>query len=203
MSHPSLLRRLALSGALAAVLFASFLLIRAVAAFAATGLDVPDHARFERFLDKSDHRAEFTAFEAHLRKEGVAGVVPAWTLWRQGTDWRGLDEPAFAVPPRSQWSGIVPTLKLLREHVLPAVGPVEVVSGFRTERYNARAGGATGSRHKWFEALDVVPERAWPRAELHETLLGVWRRRGPQTGFGLGLYGRTRFHVDTHRHRRW
>jgi hypothetical protein len=166
-------------------------------------LDTPSERRFERFVAEGDHSGEYEAFVALLTAEGVADVVPPWHLWRQGTDWRGLDEPAFAVPPREAWPAIVPTLRVIRDDVVPRVGPVEVVSGFRTEVYNARADGAKGSRHKWFEAVDVVPEERWERDALHVVLLDLWTTDGPSTKMGLGLYGGTRFHIDTHRHRKW
>lgn len=194
----SLPHRLLLLGALA-VLPACLTLADAVRA---ASLDTPDRTRFDAFLAEG-HADAFSAFEAHLREAEVADVVPAWTLRRQGTDWRSLGEPAFAEPPRGQWAGMVRTLEVLRDDIIPATGPVSVVSGYRTERYNRRAGGAAGSRHKWFEAVDLVPSRPWDRAGLHRTLLQRWRTRGPSTRMGLGLYSRTRFHVDTHRHRRW
>jgi uncharacterized protein YcbK (DUF882 family) len=130
-------------------------------------------------------------------------VVPPWHLWRQGTDWRGVGEPAFARPPRDQWASIEPTLRLLRDEVVPEVGPVVVVSGFRTTRFNEKAGGAPGSRHRWFEAVDVVPRRWWSREGLHRRLLAFWEREGPALKLGLGLYSGTRFHVDTWKHRKW
>lgn len=166
-------------------------------------LDTPDHERFLDFLIDEDQHASFAAFEAHLQEEGVGEVVPAWTLWRQGTDWRSVDQPPFAAPPRETWGAIVPTLKVVRDDVVPVVGPVEVVSAWRTETYNAKAGGSAGSRHKWFEAVDLQPQRSWERTALHDRLLELWRTRGPKVRMGLGLYDFTRFHVDTHRHRRW
>lgn len=192
--------RLLLSASLALLLTTMACLARASTP---ASYDTPDHDRFQAFLNRKGATESFSAFEAHLRREKVHGIVPAWTLWRQGTDWRALGTDAFAVPPKSQWASIVPTLKVLRMHIIPATGKVEVVSGFRTNAYNQRAGGAAGSRHKWFEAVDVVPERAWDRERLHKALLAVWRSQGPSHKVGLGLYGRTRFHVDTHRHRRW
>lgn len=158
---------------------------------------------FDAYLAFEGRRDRFRAFEDFLIQEGVDGVVPAWHLWRQGTDFRNLGEPAFAEPPKEQWSGIVPTLKVLRADILPRVGPVEVLSAYRTERYNSRAGGSSGSRHKWFEAVDVVPAQPWARAELHTELLSFWSTRGSAVDMGLGLYGGTRFHVDTWRYRRW
>ena len=158
---------------------------------------------FESWVDQPERRQAMTDFQAFLDRKGVGDVVPAWTLWRQGTDWAEVGEPAFAVPPARDWPSIVPTLKLLRDEVMPLVGPVEVVSAWRTVQYNKVAGGAGRSRHLYFEAVDVQPERNWVRSELHQTLLGKWRAIGPRTGWGLGLYERTRFHVDTHKHRKW
>lgn len=190
---------------LLAPLVSLFALVAATACLAGTpsGYDAPDAASFERFLARDDHRRAFNDFVQLLAERGVDDVVEPWTLWRQGTDWRSLDEPPFAAPPAAMWPEIVPTLALLRDEVVPLVGPVEVVSGFRTERYNARAGGSKGSRHKGFEAVDVVPRRSWSRTALHEALLGLWSGHGPARKMGLGLYGGTRFHVDTWKHRRW
>jgi hypothetical protein len=167
------------------------------------GIPVPDHRLFERWLAAEGRTVEYHRFERRLREAGVEHVVPAWQLWRQGTDWRDVGHPAFAVPPEAAWSAMVPTLRVLRDEVVPLVGPVEVVSGFRTDAYNAAAGGAPGSRHRWFEAIDVVPTRAWARESLHAQLLGFWERQGRDVAMGLGLYQHTRFHVDTWKYRRW
>lgn len=165
--------------------------------------DTPSASDFDTFLSSKDRRVRFRAFEGYLVERGLDQVVPPWQLWRQGTDFRGLGEPAFAEPSEDQWEEIVPTLRLLRDEVIPLVGPLEVVSGFRTERYNARAGGSKGSRHKWFQAVDVVPDKSWERAPLHASLLRLWGSEGPGRAMGLGLYSGTRFHVDTYRYRRW
>lgn len=172
--------------------------------------DVPDRAMFEAFLDDPvvaktwpDARGRYAAFTAFLEDNGVADVVPPWHLWRQGTDWRVTMQPPFAVPPRDEWPDMLPTLQLLRDEVIPAAGPVEVVSGFRTGLFNELAGGSKGSRHQWFEAVDVIPMRWWAREDLHRELLAVWDRHGPLSRTGLGLYGKLRFHIDTYRWRRW
>lgn len=149
------------------------------------------------------HREDYADFVAFLHERGVADVVPPWHLWRQGTDWEALGYPGFAVPPRELWPAIVPTLVTLREDILPRVGPVEVVSAYRTFRYNQLAGGAPGSRHRWFEAVDVVPRAPWPRTLLHRRLLAWWSTEGADRRAGLGLYERTRFHVDCWKHRKW
>jgi hypothetical protein len=164
----------------------------------------PTDADWATFAAEADHQARYEAFVAFLDREGVGDVVtPPWHLWRQGTDWQDAKQPPFAVPSKDQWGAMTPALKLLRDEIIPLVGPVEVVSGFRTDAYNRLAGGAKSSRHKWFEAVDVVPKRELSREQLHGLLLPWWKERGPALRVGLGLYAGVRFHVDTHRHRRW
>ncbi len=107
------------------------------------------------------------------------------------------------MPPRELWPAIVPTLVTVREDIVPRVGPVEVVSAFRTYRYNQLAGGAPGSRHRTFEAVDLVPRAPWPRTLLHHRLRAWWETSGVGRRAGLGLYERTRFHVDCWKHRSW
>lgn len=166
-------------------------------------LDLPPEAAFEAWAHEAGAERDYADFVAFLTEQGLADVVPPWHLWRQGTDWREVGEPAWAAPPRGDWPAITPTLRLLRDRVVPEVGPVVVVSAFRTPRFNERAGGAPGSRHKNFDAVDVVPKRLWSRARLHEALLRLWTLEGPALQLGLGLYGGTRFHVDCWKHRKW
>ncbi len=166
-------------------------------------LDLPGRSELQDFLAIDGNAAALARFEALLVAEGVADVVPAADLWRQGTDWQTVGHPAYALPPEEMWPAVVPTLRVLRDDVRPLIGPFVVVSGFRTAEYNAAAGGAAGSRHRWFEAVDVVPRRSWEREELHGLLLGWWGERGPTLNLGLGLYSKTRFHVDTWKHRKW
>lgn len=168
------------------------------------GYDVPDERAFRHFLAEDPVRkADYDAFVASLEAAGVGDVVPAWHLWRQGTDWRTVGEPAFADPPRDLWPAIVPAVELLRDELGPLTGAVEVVSGFRTAQFNAKAGGAPGSRHRFFEAVDVVPKRRWDRNDLHLQLLTLWEHRGQELTLGLGLYDGVRFHVDAWKWRRW
>ena len=173
-----------------------------VAAAASTPDLAPARADFDAWL-AGGHAAAFTRFESLLTAHGVANVLPAWTLWYQGTDWKKLGLPAYAEPPEAAWTQIVPTLRLVRDVVVPAVGPVQVRSGFRTPDYNARAGGASRSQHLDFTGLDLVPERTWSRADLHASLVATHGVHGAGRRMGLGLYSGLRFHVDTARYRRW
>ncbi len=181
----------------------------ALAATIATGCGLRSEARpgdesdWAAFVAEADHAARYERFSHYLEAHGVAEVVPPWQLCRQGTDWKTAHLSAFAIPPEREWPHIVPTLRFITSHVVPTIGPVEVVSGYRTRAYNRRAGGARESRHLRFEAVDLVPRREHSRARLHRRLGVLWRGPGRGARVGLGLYGGTRFHIDTHRHRRW
>ena len=165
--------------------------------------DAPSSGDFEVFLSQGDNRKQFGRFQKYLKQNGVFGVVEARQLLCQGTDWSKVQQPAFAFPPRQLWANILPTLRLLRDEVVPVTGRLKVLSGYRTNKYNRLAGGAPGSRHLYFQAVDVIPPGYWLRYRLHGKFLEIWRKRGKRNRFGLGLYSGTRFHVDTYRYRRW
>lgn len=181
------------------------LLLLALLAMGAVGCqdDVPGKAELDPFLAEGGHRASFEAFQKYLTRHRLADVVPPEQLLRQGTDWRGLGLPPYAMPPRSKWKNILPTLRLLKQEVIPLFGPLDVLSGFRDPVYNKRAGGARTSRHLAFQALDVRPVKRPPREALRRKLGALWEEKGKQHKLGLGVYCGTRFHVDTGKYRKW
>ena len=162
-----------------------------------------DRDRFAAWKAEAPGRAErVAAFEALLRRERVAGVLPTHQVLR--TDerhWR-CGAP-FDLPPRERWDEIVPTLRLLRDEVKPAVGEVEVVSGFRRPAMNRCIGGASKSRHLGFGALDLRPATQMSKAGLSKRLCAVHARIGRQRRMGLGLYPINRFHIDASGYRSW
>ena len=99
-------------------------------------------------------------------------------------------------PPMKLWANIVPTLRLadrLREHYcLPCV----ITSSYRSPSYNAAVGGAPGSMHMQFRALDIQI-RGTAASSVH-ALLKLWRDQGRWKG-GLGRY-RAFTHIDTRGH---
>jgi hypothetical protein len=143
------------------------------------------------------------AFNDYLVSGGVAGVVPTWQLLRTATSWQRCGGQPFEVPPSAEWPHIVQTLRYIHYHVVPAVGPVEAVSGYRNPQLNHCAGGAPESAHKSYSAIDLVPLRPTSREELMQRLCAVHAREGSTYGAGLGFYAFLRFHVDTTRYRRW
>jgi hypothetical protein len=97
----------------------------------------------------------------------------------------------------------VQTLRYVRDYVIPAVGAVEPVSGYRNPHLNICAGGAPESAHKHYSAIDLVPLQPTTREGLMRSLCSAHARRGPDYGVGLGFYAFLRFHVDTTKYRRW
>ena len=147
--------------------------------------------------------AQVKMFNDYLETYQVSGIVPTWQLFRTATSWQKCWAQPFEIPPTSEWPHIVQTLRYVRDYVIPAVGPVEPVSGYRNPSLNVCAGGAPESAHKHYSAIDLVPLRPTTRKQLMRTLCGVHGRRGLAYEVGLGFYAFIRFHVDTVKYRRW
>ncbi|WP_237057476.1 D-Ala-D-Ala carboxypeptidase family metallohydrolase [Microbulbifer sediminum] len=155
------------------------------------------------FLRRGDNRARLRALESYLKANNAGNVVEAAALFRQGSDWLDINEPAFAIPPRRHWENMVETLALVRDELIPAIGPVEVLSAYRTDNYNRKGGGAGGSKHREFCGLDLVPLSNISRKELVEELKILHARLGEHSRMGLGIYSNVRFHIDTCGYRSW
>lgn len=160
-----------------------------------------------------ERQAGFAALAASLERAGVGDVVPVWALLRTNPQVLArCGGPAFMLPPREQWANIVPALRLVRDRVIPAVGAVEVASAQRDAALNQCSGGARGSRHLIFAAVDLVPLETRDARDAFTRLCAAWRAAGPQSGWGLGAYfdptrpaqnSRARFHVDGTGWRTW
>lgn len=167
------------------------------------GYRVATHASLNQFLRERGNRREFGQLARFLDKAGVGDTTDPENLLRQGSDWLDIDEQPFAIPPREYWPNMVATLKLIRDELVPSIGPVDVVSAFRTEHYNQKAGGSSKSKHKTFCGLDLVPRSNIGRKELIEELRNLHARLGPESHMGLGIYSGVRFHIDTCGFRSW
>jgi hypothetical protein len=143
------------------------------------------------------------AFHDYLTTYGVGGVAPTWQLLRTATDWQKCDAQPFEVPPTSAWPNIVAALRYVGQYVIPAVGPVEVVSVYRNPALNACAGGAPESTHRTMGAVDMVPLRPVTREMLITQLCAVHQSSGEANYVGLGLYKGLRFHIDAKKYREW
>jgi hypothetical protein len=160
---------------------------------------------FRAWLRADPERAgEVTEFERYLRQSGVDGVLATDQLLRNATSWQRCKlDWSYSMPPRALWGHIVPTLRFIRDEVVPRIGPVSVESGYREPKLNRCAGGAPLSAHAQFQALDLIPERAMTRRELISAVCKLHRGHGQAFHIGLGFYDGLRFHVDSKSFRRW
>ena len=163
----------------------------------------PTEKEFSDFISNNSNYKEYKEFRKFLQENEVDGVIPIQHLYRQGTDWSKLNAEPYAVPPRRHWHNILPTLKFIKKELIPIIGDIQVVSGYRTNEYNKHAHGAKRSKHLQFNAVDLIPVNHISREKLHKILLTIWEKVGHKYNLGLGLYKKTRFHIDTARFRRW
>jgi len=150
---------------------------------------------------KKTHLQQVQTLDSMLTEAEI--IYPVEQLLRQGTDWQDLELPPFALPPDSMYAAIIPTLKVLQNQIVPLIGPVEIVSAYRSPEYNVPAGGAAHSRHLYFDAVDVVPLTQIPERVLKKRLRQFWYEHGEEYHLGMGLYDYRRFHIDTWRYRNW
>jgi hypothetical protein len=179
------------------LLFGLFTLATASLAFDGDGQRSPNDTgpssagAFDRWVftyagDDPGWRAkEYAAFQSMLQSEGVAGIVPAWQLWRVDAQYASrCGEEYFAIPPKDQWRDIIPTLRLLRDEVIPVTGPLEVVSGWRSPAINTWVNGASRSRHLEFKALDLVAANRPDRHKLYADLCALQRAAASKSAMG-------------------
>lgn len=162
-------------------------------------------AEYEAWLAEGGpgRRAQLLSFESWQQAAGVHGVLPHWQVLRTASMWRECGGQPFEVPPHNFWPDMTRTLKFIRDHVRPAVGPVEAVSGYRNPALNGCARGSPRSAHLDFFALDLIPSQPLTRRQLFERVCPLHERHGPAAEVGLGFYSFTRFHIDTRGFRRW
>jgi hypothetical protein len=190
--------------------FASLCATLALALAAAPAGSLPsepegqDEADYHAWLARDPAvRAQVIAFRTHLELQGAADVVPTWQLVRTASMWRECEGPRFEVAPFTEWAHIVRTLRFVRAHVVPVIGEVQAVSGFRNEGLNQCSGGAKESAHRHFYAIDMVPVRPISREAMIRSLCRIHAWRGAEYSTGLGFYSGLRFHVDSKGFRKW
>lgn len=98
-------------------------------------------------------------------------------------------------PPEELWPNIVPTVRVLEALRTRLGKPIILHSVYRSPAYNRAIGGATGSMHMQFRAVDfhIVDANSGP-ADWAATLRSM-RSAGVFRG-GIGAYA-TFVHVDT------
>jgi hypothetical protein len=164
----------------------------------------PQPNDFFRWVQAAPGRAQqVRAFETYLRRAGVGGVLPLSQLLLNATSWRGCVDAPYSLPPQNLWPNIVPTLRFIHARIVPALGPVAAVSGYRDPALNTCAGGAPKSAHALYYALDLTPLRFRDRDKMIAAVCKLHARFGAAAHAGLGFYQGMRFHIDTNGFRRW
>jgi hypothetical protein len=169
--------------------------------YVTAGQDEPGYQRWA--LAVPGRGQQVSAFYAFLNARQVAGIVPTWQLMRTASDWRRCGAEPFEVPPEAEWPNLVETLRYIRDHVIPVIGPVEAVSVYRNAALNACAGGAPESAHRHLFAVDLVPLRPTTREALMRGVCAIHSWQGGGYDVGLGFYKGLRFHVDSKKYRKW
>lgn len=104
----------------------------------------------------------------------------------------------YAIPPKSYWERIIPAAMLFLE-LRERMGRPLAVRAYRPPAYNASAKGAKGSRHMYFEALDVrdTSGTSAGKRELARAAASLFASN-PEAPIGLGIYGKTApsLHID-------
>lgn len=163
-----------------------------------------DEPGYRQWIVAAPWRAgQVRLFHDYLTQSGVSFVAPTWQLLRTASDWRRCGADPFEIPPQNEWANIVNTLRYVRDHVVPLVGPVEPVSVFRNSTLNRCAGGAPESVHRSMSAIDFVPLQPIGREAMMRRLCSEHQRQGPRFNAGLGFYAKMRFHVDSWKYRTW
>ena len=153
---------------------------------------------------QSGRTAQVRRLAAYLRKAKVGQVAPLYQILRTASDWRTCGGEPFAVPPAADWPRATRTLAWIQKRVKPAVGDVEVMSGFREDALNQCAQGARESAHLGFWALDLEPlDPTLDRPRLMDVLCRTHKAHGREADIGLGFYSGVRFHIDDKRYRHW
>jgi hypothetical protein len=172
--------------------------------FAATTVEGQSRADYLAWLAREPAaRASVLSFKSYLHAANVEDVVPTWQLVRTASMWRECSGPRFEVAPPNEWPHLAATLSFVKNQVQPAIGPVEAVSGYRSEELNQCSGGARESAHRHFFALDLMPVADLGRDGLIRSICKIHDFQGAQYDVGLGFYTGMRFHVDSKGFRRW
>jgi hypothetical protein len=148
--------------------------------------------------------AQAKRLQTFLDQHKVGQVAPLYQILRTASDWRVCGGEPFALPPTADWPRAAKTLAWIDQRVKPAIGPVEVVSGYREDALNACAQGAKESAHLGFWALDLEPiDPELDRPRLMDILCRTHKAHGQEADIGLGFYAGVRFHIDDKRYRHW
>lgn len=109
-----------------------------------------------------------------------------------------------AIPPREFWPRMVQTLVNVVQPLRTRMGIPFMLRGYRPPDYNAAVGGASNSRHIYFEGVDIYlvgPENtSQNRRKLALEAARIYLQAPSSLRMGFGAYGKpspSNIHVDT------
>lgn len=148
---------------------------------------------------------EIAALVTEMRDEFVSrGVDLSVVTPEEVTEMRKAPGRPLAIPPRAYWPMMIETL---REGFMPIRAElgrgINIYNGYRPADYNKAVGGKIGSRHQWFQAIDMIPMGggATARRELALLAARIFVDRGWELKMGFGTYGDpsnpSGVHIDT------
>ncbi len=148
------------------------------------------------WLAKGDNARNVAAFERELAARDIADIVPTFEILRTAIDWQRCGAEEYELPDAKTWPGAFASLSVIKNELVPVVGPVEIVSGYRHASLNSCAGGAPSSVHRQFGAFDAFVTGPETRDEMIARLCTWHHQRGPALQAGLGIYQGKKFHID-------
>lgn len=97
---------------------------------------------------------------------------------------------------------LIPLVKDIQK-IRDQVGPLTIVSGYRTTAHNKKVGGSKGSRHMQGDAVDLFPHNV-TFAKLKSVILDLVKKGEIKDGgIGWGIGGVNKLHYDHGPRRRW
>lgn len=116
----------------------------------------------------------------------------------KGSAHHNPSSPAFGLntdPPAELWLNLQPVARVIDEFRRRVQRPVTISSAYRSPTYNKAIGGATNSRHTFFDALDFSVQGSPVGPLQWAAVLKEMRSTGFFKG-GIGVYS-SFVHVDT------
>lgn len=174
----------------------------------------PIPAEFINWYNSGNNKIGYMEYEKFLKSENAYGVFPTWQLLLSDTEYASPLCPSnkFILPPKKYWKNSVKTIKFIKQNIIPKIGKVRIVSGFRPSDFNKCIGGAAKSKHLEFGAFDLVSIESDANDRLFNDLCEIWQHTNNKFSFGLGAYWNKfgkisnpsgRFHIDTFGKRTW
>jgi hypothetical protein len=163
----------------------------------------PSETEYQQWQKDPENVKNAAELENYLTRQGIAGVFPIQQLLRSDVKWRACKAEPFIVPPKKYWPHIGRILRVIKNEIIPLVGPVEALSVYREPKINRCVRGAKQSFHLKFHAIDMKTQKPISRQLMIEKLCELHTKKGKSLNMGLGIYKGQRFHIDAAGFRSW